>query len=141
MEQASLNALYGLRKHELAMVEQAFQQVIQHEQEAESALVSAQQRIVTERSVALNAQSDDRAVEAFGAWLPLGQKAVQDADAYRQKVAVDRDCVRAALLEARAALHVVEHMQESIKDEQKRKEQRAEQLLLDECAMRPDGLL
>ncbi|WP_249110221.1 flagellar FliJ family protein [Neokomagataea anthophila] len=141
MEQASLEALYGLRKHELATVEQAFQQVIQREQEAEQALVSAQQRIVTERSVAMDAHSDDRAVEAFGAWLPLGQKAVQDADAHRQKISVDRDCVRAALLEARAALHVVEHLQEEAQGEQRRKEQRAEQLLLDECAVRPEGLL
>lgn len=141
MEQASLEALYTMRKHELAMVERSFQQVIQREQDAEHALVMAQQRIVTERSVAMDAQSDDRAVEAFGAWLPLGQKAVQDADAYRQRMSIDRDCVRAALLEARAALRVVEHLQEEAKGERQRKEQRAEQLILDECAVRPQGLL
>ncbi|QDH24304.1 flagellar export protein FliJ [Neokomagataea tanensis] len=137
MEQATLDALYAVRKNELESVEQVFREVVGLEQEAECALVAAQQRIVTERNAAIDAQSDDQAVEAFSAWLPSGQKAVREAEAQRQRIGMDRDCVHAALLDAQAALSVVERLQEDAVEEHKRKALKVEQILLDECAMRP----
>ncbi|EHH69079.1 flagellar export protein FliJ [Gluconobacter morbifer] len=136
MEQSPLETLMTLRQHELDSVEATFGKAVAREAEAEKALAQAQWKILSEQACASDAQADDEAVEAFSRWLPLGRKAVAEAQERCHQAALDRETVRGALLEARAALETVQTLRDERREEARQSGLRKEQAALDDLALR-----
>lgn len=136
MRQMPLEALHRLRRHELADVEKAFGEAVAREAAAETLLGQRHQHLLTEQKLASDPAADDGAVEAFSRWLPVGQQAISDAQEKCRQAAMDRDCIRSALLMAQAALKAVEKLEEKQRVEIQQQHLRKEQAVLDELALR-----
>ncbi|GAC87378.1 hypothetical protein Gbth_024_134 [Gluconobacter thailandicus F149-1 = NBRC 100600] len=140
MRQMPLEVLRRLRRHELADVEKAFGEAVAREAAAETALGQRHQDLLMEQKLASDPLADDRAVEAFSRWLPVGQRAISEAQERCRQAAIDRDCIRSALLMAQAALKAVEKLEEKQQGEIQQHRLRKEQAVLDELALRQRNL-
>lgn len=139
MRQMPLDTLIRLRGQELDAAEKAFAEVNAREAAAEKKLQRAQQKLLAEQKLASDPAADDMVVEAFSRWLPTARKAIADAREACRQAALDRDCARAALIAARAALKAVRKLEEEQARERARVMQRREQASLDEFALRSFG--
>lgn len=135
-----LEVLRRLRRHELADVEKAFGEAVAREAAAETALGQRHQDLLMEQKLASDPLADDRAVEAFSRWLPVSQRAISEAQERCRQAAIDRDCIRSALLMAQAALKAVEKLEEKQQGEIQQHLLRKEQAVLDELALRQRNL-
>ncbi|AFV99945.1 flagellar export protein FliJ [Gluconobacter oxydans] len=140
MRQMPLEVLRRLRRHELADVEKAFGEAVAREAAAETALGQRHQDLLMEQKLASDPLADDRAVEAFSRWLPVSQRAISEAQERCRQAAIDRDCIRSALLMAQAALKAVEKLEEKQQGEIQQHLLRKEQAVLDELALRQRNL-
>lgn len=140
MKQMPLDTLKRLRRHELEAVEKAFGEAVARESAAEAGLSKAHLLLIQEQKLASDPQADDDAVEAFSRWLPVGQRAIADAQELCREAALDRDCLRSALLMAQAALKAVEKLQDKQRLEMNYLALRKEQAALDELALRQRAL-
>jgi len=139
MEPSPLDTLITLREQELDVVERSFAEAVAREATAEERLAAAQEAILNEQRTASSSTAGDGAVEAFSRWLPLGRKAVAEAQARCREAALDRETVRAALIAARAAMEAVKTLRDEQKEEERQADLRKEQNVLDELAVRQFG--
>ncbi|GBR70061.1 flagellar export protein FliJ [Gluconobacter kanchanaburiensis] len=139
MEKSPLDALIALREQELDLVERSFAEAVAREAAAEGQLDAAQEEILSEQRIASSPTAGDGAVEAFSRWLPLGRKAVADAQDRCREAAVDRETVRSALIAARAAMEAVKTVRQERQEEERQADLRKEQNVLDELSIRQFG--
>ena len=136
MRLEALEALLELRKAERRTAQQALAAAIRAEAEALAGLARANGAITDEAEAATALSADDRAVEAYARWLPVGRRAVSAAGAALDRATHDVTVTRAALMlaksEEKAVSSQVDHCQRGIK----RSRMAREQAELDEIASR-----
>ena len=101
---------------------------------------AAQQRaeavIVAEMTAASSLSGDDLNVEAFAAWLPVGRRAVEDAQAVLERAQQEMAQAFARLNLARVAAEAVEKLIEKQAEATAKEALRIEQIQLDEIGQR-----
>ncbi len=136
MRLEALRALSGLRKAERRMAQQDLAVAIQAEGEAMAGLARANEAITREADAATALGADDRAVEAYARWLPVGRRAVSAASAALDRATDDVSIARTALTMARAEENAVASQIERCELEIKRVRSAREQTELDEIGSR-----
>jgi flagellar protein FliJ len=91
--------------------------------------------IAREREAAESIQTQDAAVEAFAAWLPVGQAELDTARRVRTRAEAASARARASLNAARASLETIESMLAASAAKQRLDLERREQAELDEFAI------
>lgn len=104
---------------------------------ARAALSAAQAALHHERAYATEPSRDDVAVEAFAAWLPIGQKTIADAGEVLERAEAAVVDARAKVSAARVAEHAIEKVIEKAEAERKAAALRAERLEAEERLLRP----
>lgn len=136
MDRTPLDTLIALREQELDRIEALFSEAVSRELAAEALLSSAENLILEEQRLASNPAADDADVEAFSRWLPLGRQKVDSARKGCEQATLDREVVRSALIEARAAMEAVGKVREERRERERQDALRKEQNVLDELGLR-----
>lgn len=108
MRETRLRSLLRLRRLAEAEARRQLADRIVAENAAEHSVREAEVAIRREHTAVLDPSADDRAVEAFGAWLPNARAAVAGAEAVRVNASAQTGKARAELAAARASLEAVE---------------------------------
>ncbi len=137
MARSPLQTLLRLRHTEVDAARAELMACEMRVQNAALAEQAARAAIVSEMAVASTLTSTDAAVEAFGAWLPIGRAAVTRAEATLSRSEDEAVQSRACLNLARAAAEAVEKLLEKQAEEAAKEALRREQVILDEAGQRP----
>jgi hypothetical protein len=136
MPRSSLKTLQQLRKME---VDKASAELVRLENAADTARMAeraATNAIQTEMSAASRLSAGDGAVEAFGAWLPVGRAAVTRAQALLSRSEQQALQARAVLTLARAGAEAVDKLLAERAVLENDAANRKQQAIIDESAAR-----
>lgn len=136
MARDRLRIVLRLREME---VDDARTELVRRETRVHAAAVAAHEAeaaIQSEMTAAARLSADDAAVEAFGAWLPSGRRAVLEAQAVLSRAQGESAQARARLNVARAAAEAVKTLIADRDAEASREVLRREQIDLDEAGAR-----
>lgn len=128
----SLETLKRLRSLDLLETQRQLSGAIANEAKAEEAINLSCQVLEREEAYAMDPQSDDGAVEAFGRWLPEGRRAIERARREAERAALDVAVAQAAFLAARKALKTIEALCEKCAEEERHARLADEQKILDD---------
>ncbi len=103
MKHNTLTTLLTIRQREVKEAQTALAVMIRQAEDAAERVRTAEARLLNERELALCANSDDTLVEAYAHWLPLGQRALEEARRAERASMTDLAQARSALALARAA--------------------------------------
>ena len=134
MRRSALQMVLRLRHLAVDEAKRALAEYLAAETRAEAAEHTAQSAIRREAEVATALEAGDGAVEAFAAWLPRGQAALEQARRRRNEVELAVTQARAALRVARADEAAVERLLATQDAAQAAEGARREQAALDETA-------
>lgn len=136
MPRSSLDSLLRLRRQELDEARRILSDAIAQAMSAAEAVKTAEQDMVTERDAALDLSADDRTVEAYSRWLPRGRAALDQARRQEQNAATAVQAGRTRVTMARAALEATEKLIESRAQEERARQEKQEQNVIDDLSAR-----
>ncbi|NHN88442.1 flagellar FliJ family protein [Acetobacter conturbans] len=136
MQRTPLDSLLRLRDQELDEAKKLLSEALARAMTASDAVKGAEQNMVRERDAALDLASDDRVVEAYSRWLPIGRAALDRARAREQDAALDVESCRTRVNLARSALEAAQKLAEKRAKEEQELAQKREQAMLDDLSAR-----
>ncbi len=136
MPRTPLDSLLRLRRQELDEAKRLLSEALAQAMTAAEAVKTAEQNMVSERDIALDLSADDRTVEAYSRWLPIGRAALDRARALEQDAASGVQASRTRVNMARSALEVAEKLAESRAREAQARADRQEQNMIDDLSAR-----
>ena len=131
-----LDALVRVRRMALDETRRSLSGCLAAEDASAAARACSEAVILSERSAVERVDTDDAAVEAFAAWLPIGRARVRHAVEVHDRCMADTARARAAVAVARAAHEAAEELLARKRDEQRLANQRQEQRVVDEMGAR-----
>jgi flagellar export protein FliJ len=134
MKRRALQTVLRLRHLAVDEAKRELSAMLAAETDADAAEHNAQTAIRREIDAATALDAGDGAVEAFAAWLPLGQAALEAAKRRRDEAEMAVTQARAALRVARADEAAVERLMATQDSAQASEAARREQAMLDEIA-------
>lgn len=135
MARDALHSLLRLRRMALDGAQRTLGLCLAQEEAAGQSVIRAEAAIARETGIA-EQSSEDGEVEAFAAWLPVGRRARQEAEAARDLAAKETALARAALTLARSAVEAAEDLIERRAVSQRQLAERRAQAVLDEVGLR-----
>ncbi|NHO32946.1 flagellar FliJ family protein [Acetobacter fallax] len=136
MPRSPLDSLLRLRRQELDEAKRLLSEALAQAMMAAEAVKTAEQNMVNERDIALDLSADDRTVETYSRWLPIGRAALERARKLEQDAATGVQSSRTRVNMARAALEVAEKLAEARAQEEQARRDRQEQNALDDLSAR-----
>ncbi|GBR06127.1 flagellar FliJ family protein [Acetobacter oeni] len=136
MARSPLDSLLRLRRQELDEAKRLLSEALAQAMTAANAIKNAEQNMVKERDIALDLSADDRTVETYSRWLPIGRAALERARKQEQDAAAGVQSSRTRVNMARAALEVAEKLAESRAKEEQARQDKKEQNTLDDLSAR-----
>ncbi len=134
MPRDPMTVLLRLRRMTADEAQRALAECLRAETASAAAVRLIETEIEQEIETVCRVDTDDRAVEEFGAWFRRIRREQQAAAVAMQQAESRTHEARTVLAASRAALHAVEEVIEKREAERQAAEARAEQRLLDEVA-------
>lgn len=132
----TLRTLVKVRRMDVDAARRGLAECLAVEAEARAAALEAERAISQEAQVAGALSADDATVEAFAAWLPVGQRQLERMRRAESLAGAASDRARAVTTLARAAAEAAQALLERREEEAEREAQRKAQLELDEMGRR-----